>query len=66
VGRRPAADEERKAAILEEIRQLLRTVPRECVTNADESAFRLYVPGAYRWAKRGAEGVQIPVMGTRS
>jgi hypothetical protein len=57
--KRSAADEERKAAFLEEIRQLLRTVPRVDVINADESAFLLYVAGAYRWARRGAEGVQI-------
>jgi hypothetical protein len=56
--KRPAPNEERKAAFLEEIRQLLRTVPREDVINADESAFLLY-----RWARRGAEGVQIPIYG---
>jgi hypothetical protein len=34
------------------------------VINADESAFLLYVAGAYRWARRGAEGVQIPIYGS--
>jgi hypothetical protein len=56
----PAVDEERKAAFLEEIRHLaLRTVPREYVINADESAFLRYVAGAYRSARRGAEGIQL-------
>jgi hypothetical protein len=64
--KRPAADEEGKAAFPEEIRQLLRTVPREDVINADESAFPLCVAGAYRWARRGGRESRSPFTETKS
>jgi hypothetical protein len=58
--RRPTLDEERRTAFLAEIPELLRTMPRGDVANADETAFLLHMTGIYRWARRGAEGVQIP------
>ena len=48
---------------LAEIRTLLQTVPRRDMTDADETAFVLYVTGFYRWARKGTEAVQIPTCG---
>lgn len=62
---RPTADEDRKSAFLEEIRELLRSVPKTDVINADEAAFLLYMTGFYRWARRGIQGVQIPTAGNQ-
>jgi hypothetical protein len=61
-----AADEERKAAFLEAIRALLRTVLRQNVINADESAFLLHVAGRTGGPGDGRRESRSPILETRS
>jgi hypothetical protein len=61
--RRPAIDAAREARQMEEIEELLGTVPMDMIYNADETSWRLYPSGITTWAERGNDRITIASSG---